>query len=68
MSIESFIGGLMMIVASVGSESPSKTVWNTLVILDKANMKTHQGTWKASAHEESYQITKDSIMKMGGLK
>jgi hypothetical protein len=30
--------------------------------------KTEKKEWKASLHEEGYQITKDSILKMGGLK
>ena len=27
-----------------------------------------EGTWGASMHEESHQITKDTIYKMGGIK
>jgi len=30
--------------------------------------KTEKKEWKASVHEEGHQITKDSILKMGGLK
>ena len=66
MSIEGFIGGLMMIASSVTTGNlDSKTVWNTAVLIDKVNTKTEQGTWGASAHEESYQVVKDAIIKAG---
>lgn len=66
MSIEGLIGGMMMIVASVTTGTvDSKTVWNTAILIDKSISKTDQGTWEASAHEESYQIIKDTIRKIG---
>ena len=66
MSIEGFIGGLMMIAASVSTgDVSSKTIWNTAVLIDRANTKTEQGTWEASAHEESHQVIKDTIIKLG---
>ena len=66
MSIEGLIGGMMMIVASVSTGTvDSKTVWNTAILIDKSISKTDQGTWGASAHEESYQIIKDTIRKIG---
>ena len=66
MSIEGLIGGIMMIVASTSTgEVDSKTVWNTAILIDKSITKTEQGTWEASAHEESYQIIKDTIKKIG---
>ena len=55
-----------MIVASASTgEVDSKTVWNTAILIDKSITKTEQGTWEASAHEESYQIIKDTIKKIG---
>jgi hypothetical protein len=42
----------------------SKTVWNAVVLADKAIIKTEQGTWGDSIHEESYQIIKDTIRKI----
>ena len=65
MSIEGFIGGFMVIVASLGSDDSTKTLWNTAVMIDKANTKSTQGTWQASAHEEVYQSVKDTIKKIG---
>ena len=66
MSIEGLIGGMMMIVASASTGGvDSKTVWNTAILIDKSITKTEQGTWEASAHEESYQIIKDTIRKIG---
>jgi hypothetical protein len=70
MSIEGILGGFMMLVASVSNTGTidSNTIWNTAILIDKASTKTSEGTWGASAHEEGFQITKDSILKMGGLK
>jgi len=69
MSIESLIGGVMMIFSTVSTgEVTSKTIWDTAIIVDKAVIKTEEGTWGASAHEEGYQIIKDGIYKIGGLK
>jgi hypothetical protein len=70
MSIEGILGGFMMLVASVSNTGTidSNTIWNPAILIDKASTKTSEGTWGASAHEEGFQITKDSILKMGGLK
>ena len=66
MSIEGLIGGVMMLLASVSSGTvDSRTIWNAAVLADKAVIKTEQGTWGASAHEESYQAIKDTILKLG---
>ncbi len=67
MSMEGFIGGVMMLVASVSNTGTvdSNTVWNAVVLADKAIIKTEQGTWGDSIHEESYQIIKDTIRKIG---
>lgn len=67
MSIEGFIGGVMMLVSSVSNTGTvdSNTVWNAVILADKAIIKTEQGTWGDSAHEESYQIIKDTIRKIG---
>ena len=66
MSIEGLIGGVMMLVVSASSGTvDSKTIWNAAVLADKAVIKTEQGTWGASAHEESHQATKDAILKAG---
>lgn len=67
MSIEGLIGGVMILVASVSTNDTvdSKTIWNAVVLADKAIIKTEQGTWGDSVHEESYQIIKDSIEKLG---
>jgi hypothetical protein len=66
MSIEGFIGGIMMLITSVSSGNiDSKTVYNGAVLVDKVITKNKQGTWNDSIHEESYQIIKDSIRKIG---
>ena len=67
MSIEGLIGGVLYLVASVasGGTVDSRTIWNAAVLADKAIIKTEQGTWGASAHEESHQAIKDAILKAG---
>ena len=63
MSIEGLIGGVMMLLASVSSGTvDSKTVWNTAVLIDKASQHKN---WSGSAHEESHQIIKDTIKRLG---
>ena len=63
MSIEGLIGGIMMLVVSASSGTvDSKTVWNTAVLLDKASQHRN---WSGSAHEESHQVIKDTIRKLG---
>jgi hypothetical protein len=67
MSIEGLIGGVLYLVVSVASSGTvdSRTIWNAAVLADKAVIKTEQGTWGASAHEESHQAIKDNILKLG---
>jgi hypothetical protein len=66
MSIEGLIGGIMMLIASASSGTvDSRTIWNAAVLADRAVIKTEQGTWGASAHEESHQAIKDTIRKIG---
>jgi hypothetical protein len=65
MSIEGLVGGIMIIVASIGNGESSKALWNTAVLIDKVGTKSQQGTWGASAHEEFNQAIKDSILKVG---
>ena len=67
MSIEGLIGGVLYLVVSVasGGTVDSRTIWNAAVLADRAVIKTEQGTWGASAHEESYQIIKDTVRRIG---
>ena len=67
MSIEGLIGGVLYLVVSVasGGTVDSKTIWNAAVLADRAVIKTEQGTWGKSAHEESHQAIKDTLRKIG---
>ena len=63
MSIEGLIGGIMMLVVSASSGTvDSKTIWNTAVLIDKANQHRN---WSGSVHEESYSGLKNIILKVG---
>jgi len=65
MSIEGFIGGVMMLIASASSGTvDSKTVLNSAILADKAKQKSEQGTWGASAHEEGHQLIKDFLREI----
>ena len=70
MSIESFLGGVVMLVQVAVGDLPldARTVYKGAVLIDKAVIKTEEGTWGASGHEEMNQIVKDIILKQGGLK
>ena len=52
----------------VGDLSVGKKIYQGIIYTGKIIEKNNQGTWKASWHEESHQLTKDAILKMGGLK
>ena len=63
MSIEGLIGGIMMLIASASSGTvDSKTVYQGAMLVDRAIQKKD---WSASAHEESHQVIKDNIRKLG---
>lgn len=67
MGIESLLASVVMLIqsASVGEAFTAKNIYQGAVIVDKVITKTEQGTWGASAHEESYQIVKNAIKKIG---
>ena len=68
MSIQSAISGLLMLFAPVEEVAVVEKIYNGLILTDKIIEKTIDQTWKQSAHEEGYQISKDLILEMGGLK
>jgi len=69
MDIVGAITGIFMLFVPVNSEvAVTKNIYNGAVLAGKIIEKTEEGTWGASAHEEGYQIIKDTIFKIGGLK
>jgi len=68
MSIESFITSVIILFSPVEQMTIVERVWHGAVLTDKAIIKTEEGTWGSSAHEEVNQIVKDIILKQGGLK
>ena len=69
MNILGTITGIFMMFTGVeGNVVTAKKVWDSAVIVDKVLQKTEEGTWGDSAHEEGYQIIKDTILEIGGLK
>ena len=67
MSITGLISGIVMLLTPTEDNIASK-IYKGTVLTGKVIQKTQEGTWGASAHEEGYQITKDTILKIGGLK
>ena len=68
MNILGAITGIFMLFVPVNSEvAVTKNIYNATVLAGKIIEKTEEGTWGASAHEEGYQILKDTILKIGGL-
>ena len=68
MSIEGLITGVVLLLTPVEQMSVVEKVWRGAVLTDKVIIKTEEGTWGSSGHEEVNQILKDSILKQGGLK
>ena len=69
MNIVGAITGIFMLFVPVSSEvAVTKNIYNGVVLAGKIIEKTDEGSWGASAHEEGYQILKDTILKIGGLK
>lgn len=68
MNIEGFITGMVLLFSPVEQMTIVERVWHGAVLTDKAIIKTQEGTWGSSAHEEVNQMVKDIILKQGGLK
>ena len=68
MSIEGLITGVVLLFTPVEQMSVVEKVCRGAVLTDKVIIKTEEGTWGASGHEEINQIVKDIILKQGGLK
>ena len=68
MSIEGAIAGLVLFLQPMTDGNFTKKINQGIIYTGKIIEKTEQGTWKASWHEESHRLTKDAILKMGGLK
>mgnify|MGYP000672003968 FL=1 len=67
-SITSIFAGLLSIFTANETIDISQKVYSALNTGAKIIEKSEKNEWKASAHEEGYQLTKDSILKLGGLK
>jgi len=68
MSIQSLLSSLVMLITPIEEVNIADKIYKGTVLTGKILQKTEDKTWGASAHEEGYQITKDTILKMGGLK
>ena len=64
MSIEGFITGVMILFSPVEQMTVVEKVWQGAILTDKAIIKTEQGTWDDSWHEESHQILKDTMREI----
>ncbi len=60
-SITGLITGIVMMISPSPEVDVASKVYKGIVMAGKVVEKTEEGTWGASAHEESYQIIKDSI-------
>ena len=56
---------LLIVSTSARAEITARDVWVGLLIASKVIVKTQQGTWGASIHEEVHQGIKDAIRKAG---
>ena len=67
-SITSIFAGLLSLFTANETIDISQKVYSALNTAGKIIEKSEKKEWKASAHEEGYQLTKDTILKIGGLK
>ena len=68
MNITGLITGIVMLFAPVEEVNITSKIYQGAVLTGKVIEKTEEGTWGASMHEEGHQITKDTILRIGGLK
>ena len=66
--IETIFGIVLSVFSAGESANTGQKIISALNTTANIIEKTENKEWKASLHEEGYQITKDSILKMGGLK
>ena len=64
-SITGILTGIALTVTGEGDSTTASNVLKAGKIIYAIEQKTEQGTWGASAHEESHQILKDVITDMG---
>ena len=65
MNITGLITGFLMLFVPVEEVNIASKVYKGTVLTGKVIEKTEEGTWGASAHEEGYQIIKDTILEIG---
>ena len=68
MSIEGAITGLLMLTQTIVDGDIKKTTYQGMIYTGKIIQKTSNKSWKSSLREESQQIIKDNIYRIGGLK
>ena len=68
MNITGLISGIVMLISPSPEVDVASKVYKGIVMAGKVIEKTDDGTWGASAHEEGYQVVKDSILIIGGIK
>lgn len=59
------IGMITGLALAIQNPKSTEAVYNSARIIYQAQQKSRQGTWGASAHEESHQTVKDAIAKLG---
>jgi len=59
---------LSVISPNEATANPGTMIYKGIITGGKIIEKVEKKEWGPSAHEEIYQMTKDSIYKMGGLK
>ena len=67
--IEMVFGIILSVMSPQDANAdPATMIYKGIITGGKIIEKTENKAWGPSAHEEIYQMTKDSIYKMGGLK
>ena len=65
-SISGILGGVLLVITGGGDGNVNAgDVLHTGKVIYQIEEKNKDGTWKASAHEESHQLIKDILKQIG---
>ena len=68
MNIMGAITGIIMLFNPTNDSNIGHKIYDGMILGGKIIQKSDENSWSSSFHEETYQITKDTILKFGGLK
>ena len=68
MSIMGAITGIIMLFNPTNDTNINHKIYDGMILSGKIVKKSDENSWSNSLHEETHHITKDTILKLVGLK